>query len=211
MSTSPPAAGSRRCPRAMTNVRLWPEADTTSAQSEICSRGQTGHDVERTSCRHVTRSRRRSLRRRLVQFDSLFNAPERATEGRRDVGKQNAPGRSSREAVLRQTTHFEFTVRTGKSLYVYFCTKCVCPAANRTRLRRGQKPSDVYGDDAWRRFRQTPGGMPRYFLKARLNAGSDSYPTSVPACAMLAPGFSSIRLASCSRQRVRYCMGGTST
>ncbi len=54
-----------------------------------------------------------------------------------------------------------------------------------------------------RLLRQTPGGIPISFLKARLKAASDSYPTFCDTSEMLTPGRSRRRAASCRRQRPR--------
>ena len=54
-----------------------------------------------------------------------------------------------------------------------------------------------------RPVRQAPGGRPRCFLDARLNAASDLYPTFAPACAMLTVDLTDRRAASCMRHRPR--------
>ena len=59
--------------------------------------------------------------------------------------------------------------------------------------------------------RQVPGAAPTYFLKARLKAASERYPTSAAAWATLLVLSSRRRAAICKRHRARYCIGGTWT
>lgn len=59
-----------------------------------------------------------------------------------------------------------------------------------------------------RRRRHSSGGSPTHFLKARLNAASDSKPTAAATETTFVPSCRSNRLASCMRSCLRYCMGG---
>src|SRR5262245_62750970 len=68
---------------------------------------------------------------------------------------------------------------------------------------------DPYGAAARKLLRKRAGGTSNSRLKARLNAASDSYPTSAAISATLRQPDFSIRAPSCKRQRVRYVIGGS--
>src|SRR5437773_12506777 len=68
-----------------------------------------------------------------------------------------------------------------------------------------------YGWAVRRTSRQAPGASPVDFLNARLNAASESYPTSAPIVATLAPLWVRRLAATCIRHWARYCIGGWPT
>src|SRR5690349_2918968 len=84
-------------------------------------------------------------------------------------------------------------------------------SANDRPCRLTAQPSRrwmAYGEGAEARAfrrasRQAPGARPVAFLKARLNAASESYPTSAPIAATLVPLWASRLAAICIRHWVR--------
>ena len=72
-------------------------------------------------------------------------------------------------------------------------------------------PRSVAIGHSARRRRHSSGERPTHFLKARLNAASDSKPTAAATETTLALSSISSRLANCMRRCLRYCIGGPPT